>query len=382
MHIAFLTPEYPHYRTGSSGGLGTSIYQLAHGLFRQGITVSIFVYGQIEDEVFFDVQIKVIRIKNLKFKGISWWLTRKKIQKVVNQYILKENLQILEVADWTGISAWIKIKCLTIMRLHGSDSYFCYLDKRKVKKWNYLQEKIAYKKAEKIIAVSDFVGSKSKIVFKHEKDYQVIPNGIDINYFKLIPDNQTVENTILYFGTLIRKKGSLDIPEIFNLVNEQNSNAKLIIVGSDASDILSGSNSTWSLMKEQFTPAAFKQVNYIGKIPYSQIPEIIKTARVCIFPSYAEALPLSWLEAMGMGKAIVASDIGWAKEMLEDSVEGYLVHPKNYILYSNRILELLGNSKLRKKFGEKARLKVENSFSTEKIVQKNIKFYQECYLNQ
>lgn len=375
MHIAFLTTEYPHTHTGSSGGLGISIFILAHALVNKGERVSVFIYGQPKDGEFLDSQIKIVKIKNAKLKGISWWLTRKKIQKIINERILKDKIQILEVADWTGISAWLRIKCPIIMRLHGSDSYFCNLDKRPVKKWNFLQEKVAYKNASKIIAVSNFVGMRTNGVFGLKRNYIVIPNSIDISSFEVASELDTKSNIILYFGTLIRKKGAFDIPHIFNKVHEKNKDVQLVLVGGDASDIQTGSSSTWSLMMEDFTLSSLNKVSYLGKVAYSQIQDFINYSDVCIFPSYAEALPVSWLEAMAMGKAIVASDIGWANEMIEDGVQGYLVDPSDHNAFANRILELLTDINLRKRLGQKARLRVQNEFSTELIVQTNIEFY-------
>ena len=52
MHIAFLTPEYPHERISHSAGIGTSIKNLVTTLVQKGILVSVFVYGQEEDAVF------------------------------------------------------------------------------------------------------------------------------------------------------------------------------------------------------------------------------------------------------------------------------------------------------------------------------------------
>lgn len=381
MHIAFLTPEYPHTNTGSFGGLGTSIYNLAHALINKGERVSVFLYGQSKDDEFLDSQITVVQIKNPKLKGISWWLTRKKIQKIINERILKDSIQILEVADWTGISAWMSIKCPIIMRLHGSDSFFCDLDQRQVKIWNYLHEKVAYTNAGKIIAVSDFVGMQTNEVFELKRNYTVIPNSIDIRSFELAFENVHGENTILYFGTLIKKKGAFDIPHIFNEVHKRNKDVRLVLVGGDASDIHTGSSSTWSLMKAHFTSSSLNQVDFIGKVPYAEIRDFIKVADVCIFPSYAEALPVSWLEAMAMGKAIVASNIGWANEMIHDGIEGFLVNPSNHRAFANRILDLLDDVKLRERLGQNATLRVQNEFSTELIVQKNIDFYTECIKN-
>ncbi len=41
MKIAFLTPEYPYPNTGNSGGIGTSIKNLAQGLLAQGGMISL-----------------------------------------------------------------------------------------------------------------------------------------------------------------------------------------------------------------------------------------------------------------------------------------------------------------------------------------------------
>ena len=52
MKIAFLTPQFPHPRTGSSGGIGTSIMNLSNGLILQGHQVCLLIYGQQKDDFF------------------------------------------------------------------------------------------------------------------------------------------------------------------------------------------------------------------------------------------------------------------------------------------------------------------------------------------
>jgi glycosyltransferase involved in cell wall biosynthesis len=374
MHIAFLTPEYPGPKTGHSGGLGTSIKNLATALVQVGINVSVFVYGQSQDEVINENGIRLYRIKNKQFKGLSWWLTRKKIEHLINGAIRNQKINILEVADWTGISAWMKIDCPVVMRLNGSDTYFCSIENRQVKWWNKLHEKKAYQQANAILAVSDFVGHKTNDIFELNRNYAVIPNSIDANRFQSYKEENTYP-TILYFGTLIRKKGVLDIPLIFNKVMDAIPNAQLILVGSDANDIESGNYSTWDLMKPLFSEIAFKQVCYLGKQPYSEIQEYIKQANVCIFPSYAEALPVSWLEAMAMEKAIVASDIGWATEMLTHEKEALLCHPSQHEVFAEHIVRLLTDEVLKKALGNNARKRVETQFDNAVVAKQNIEFY-------
>jgi glycosyltransferase involved in cell wall biosynthesis len=202
----------------------------------------------------------------------------------------------------------------------------------------------------------------------------VIPNSIDTNRFFTSP-NTTNKKIILYFGTLIRKKGILDIPEVFNQVVENIPDATLLLVGGDAKDISTGNASTWELMQGLFSPQAMQQTTYLGKKPYAEMQTYIQEASVCIFPSYAEALPVSWLEAMAMGKAIVASNIGWANEMMEHDREALLCHPSQHNMFATHIIQLLQDEKKRNMLGKNARKRVVNQFDYSVIAKKNICFY-------
>ncbi len=84
---------------------------------------------------------------------------------------------------------------------------------------------------------------------------------------------------------------------------------------------------------------------------------------------------------MAMEKALVTSNIGWAKEMMTDGMTGYTVNPKNNSFYSEKILEILNNHELAAKMGKEARNQAVKEFSTNVIVEKNILFYQKIIIN-
>lgn len=376
MKIAFLTPEYPHSETGNSGGLGTSIKNLAIALLDHGISVRVLVYGQKEDALFDDNGILIQQIKNVKFKGLSWFLTRKKIEKIINQLYVNKEIDVVEAADWTGITSFIKPdKCPVVIRLHGSDTYFCHLDERKVKWQNKFHEKRALQNADHLLSVSQFTADKTNEVFGLNKKFAIIPNLIDTELFRGNNQNIGTEKSILYFGSLIRKKGLLELPLIFNKVIQKNPDSKLILVGKDVSDIISGNSSTWQMMQKLFSDEAIKNVEYVSSVPYSEIKEKIQKATVCVFPSFAEAFPVSWLEAMAMEKPIVASNIGWAGEMIEKGENGFLVHPKNHDAFAEKINNLLKDEDLCQKTGMAARKKVEDFFDIKVLAKQNIEFY-------
>ncbi len=376
MKIAFLTPEYPSDKTGNSGGIGTSIKNLAQSLTALGHKVNILVYGQNADAVFNIGDITITQIKNVKLKGLSWYFTRKKIQSIINDLHDRKELDIVEAPDWTGITSFVKPKkCPIVIKLHGSDTYFCNLDQRPVKWINRFHEKRALKNANGHISVSQYTANKTNELFGLNIPFSVIPNGINCSDFKPSKfDSNSL--TILYFGTLIRKKGLLELPHIFNKINEKLPNAKLLLVGKDANDIQTGNSSTWELMKEIFTEAALKQVDYKGIVPYEFVRAQIDQAKVCVFPTFAEALPVSWLEAMAMEKAVVASNIGWGPEVIKNNHDGILVFPKDHQMYAEAVLELLENNILNATFGQNARIKVQQNFSNDLIAKKNAAFYQ------
>ncbi|WP_445454370.1 glycosyltransferase family 4 protein [Flavobacterium sp. 25HG05S-40] len=375
MKIAFLTPEFPHAKTGSSGGIGTSILNLSRGLTALGHEVSVLVYGQKEDEFFTEEGISFYRIKNVKLKGFSRILTQKKIQRRINTLVHENKVAILEAADWTGITSSIKPHCKVVIRLNGSDTYFCHLDNRPVKFWNKFYEKKALQNADALLSVSKYTADVTKELFALGRDFTIIPNSIDSNQFHL-NSNEIQENTILYFGTLIRKKGLLELPLIFNKIYKRNKNAKLMLIGRDASDISTGNASTWHMMQSLFEADTIQNVTYLGSVPYDTIKDHIQAAAVCVFPTFAEALPVSWIEAMALQKAIVASDIGWATEVIEDGVDGFLVHPKQHDLFADRVLELIDNPDLRMQFGVAARKTVSEKFSIEVVARQSANFYQ------
>lgn len=376
MKVAFLTPEYPHSSTGSSGGIGTSIKNLAKGLSLEGVYVRVLVYGQKGEGVFDDEGVQVQRIKNVKWKGLSWWLTRKKLERLINQLYEEGTIDLVEAPDWTGITSCITPKkCPIIIRLNGSDTYFCHLDQRPVKWWNKFHERRALQKADGLLSVSQFTANLTNQVFGLNNAYEVIPNPIDGVSFEPSKGGNENNDSILYFGSLIRKKGVLELPLIFNRVIENNPKAELFLLGKDVPDAISGNSSTWEMMKNCFSSAAISSVNFLGSVPYEKVKEYIERASVCVFPSFAEAFPVSWLEAMAMEKAIVASDIGWAKEMITDGKEGFLVNPKNHEEFALKINNLLQDAVVRKKLGEAARKKIENNFCTSQVVQQNVAYY-------
>ena len=374
MHICYLTPEYPHPKLKPSGGLGSSIKNLAEQLVQEGIRVSVLVIGQEADDQFKANGIDMYVLAHIKYPLGGFWFYRKHVEGYLNRLIKREKIDLVEAPDWTGITALMRLKAPVVLRFHGSDAYFCHLEKRPQKWKNRLLEQLALKKADYLLSVSAFTAELTKDLFKLQQPITVIPNSIDINHFTPAPEEES-PNRVLYFGTLIRKKGVLELAAICNEINAQLPEVSFVFAGRDVPDIVTGA-STQAMIQQLMTPQTRAQTQFLGALPYDQIQQEIAKATIVVLPSFAEALPMTWLEAMAMEKALVTSDIGWAKEVMVDGETGFTVHPNNHQLYADRVLALLQNAMLRKTFGINARTRVKAKFSTKVVTAENIKFYQ------
>ena len=377
MHIAFLTPEYPHIKTGHSAGIGSSIKNLVQALVKENYQVTVFIYAQKNNEVINDNGAVIHLIKDEKYTLGKWYFYRKYIEKYINKVIKEENIELIEAPDWTGITAFMSFNIPLVIRLHGSDAYFCYLENRKQKIKNFWFEKLAISKAAAYIAPTEYAGKVSKELFNIKtKEIKTIHNGVTLDRFEKYSTDQYEDGLVLYFGTIIRKKGVLELPAIMDKVVKQYPKAHLLLIGDDASDISTNSPSTWTLIEEQIKSYSLElKVSYLGKVPYESIQSYIKKAHVCVFPTYAETLGMVTIESMAMQKAVVNSNIGWSQELIKDGESGFLVHPSNHNEYATKVVEVLKDNELRKKIGTKARERVEQLFNIDKKVIENITFF-------
>ena len=156
----------------------------------------------------------------------------------------------------------------------------------------------------------------------------------------------------------------------------------LIVVGGDAPDLKTGSSSTRQLLEERLDPRDRESVEFLGQVAASDIPEILQLASVCLFPSYAEALPVAWLEAMAAGRPVVAYDVGWAPELIATGSSGILVEEANASAFGEAVVELLESPQEALRLGRAARNTAMGRFTARHNAQRTADWYREILGNR
>jgi glycosyltransferase involved in cell wall biosynthesis len=94
-------------------------------------------------------------------------------------------------------------------------------------------------------------------------------------------------------------------------------------------------------------------------------------------PSFAETFSLTILEALAMGKPVVASDVGGTSEMIVDGVNGFLVPPRDSDGLAQSLKRLIEDRALLSELGERARDSVVRDFSLTAMVKNTESVFQE-----
>lgn len=370
MHVGFLTTEYPPLL---SGGIGTSLRNLGRALVAQGHQVTIVGWGaELETE---DEGVRVRFLGDAGVPRMGWLLNRWAVRRELVRLVKDEDLDLVVAHDWCGPSAGLSLPCPLVVQLHGSATYFAHLLGEKVRPAIHLAEGLALRRADALGSVSRFTADTTSRLFRLEQEMEVIPNGVDVARFRPGLAEEIEPGVLLYFGTLVRKKGVLDLGPAFSEIARREPQARLRLIGRDAPDPQTGSASTWELLVSSLSPEARSRTEYLGARLYSEVHQHVRRAAACIFPSYAEALPLAWLEAMACGRPVLAYDTGWAPEVVRSGTDGLLVPLGQTSALAKAALGVLASPALRSALGAAARTRAESDFSTAVIARRTADWY-------
>lgn len=160
---------------------------------------------------------------------------------------------------------------------------------------------------------------------------------------------------IVYVGALIEAKGVLDLLTAFQSVR----GAVLTLVGPlDAS---------FAPRLRSHPALASPNVAMLAECPRSDVLTRIAESDLFVLPSHREGLPLSLLEAMAAGCAIVTTSVGAIPDVLRDGVEGRLVPPSDPEALGAAIQMLVDSPAQRAALGRAAHARARECYTREAL---------------
>jgi glycosyltransferase involved in cell wall biosynthesis len=203
-----------------------------------------------------------------------------------------------------------------IYHIHGGGFAYFYLNSNLIFR---KMIKIFIEKSDAIICLSESWKNFYLKNFRPKKIF-ITPNIIDYPIISKIEEKCEI-TTYLFLGLICDAKGIFDLIEVIVKNKENYSNKiQLIIGGNGQIDKLN------NIIKEHSLEGL---VEFVGWISNKVKNSWLQKADIYILPSYKEGLPISILEAMSYGQAIISTNVGGIPEIVIAKKNGILIEPGN-----------------------------------------------------
>ncbi|RME87382.1 MAG: glycosyltransferase, partial [Zetaproteobacteria bacterium] len=171
---------------------------------------------------------------------------------------------------------------------------------------------------------------------------------------------------ILNVANLIPYKGHKDLLESFALVKKEIPHAVLLIAGGD--------RGIGSMLRNKARDLEVDDsVRWLGL--RDDVPQLLSLADVFVCSSHEEGFSNAVMEAMAAGVAVVATDVGGNREMLENGRLGVLVPARSPEAMAQAIVRLARDPRLREDLGRNAAATVQEKYTPEAMTDAYLRLY-------
>ncbi len=324
MNICFVLIEYPFsLQNGNivkdfSGGAGSIMYDVVHGLKKRGHNIFVVArsIGIKEDHSFNDNGVEVY-----KFTANNHIYLTIKITNFLKQFVPKKQIDIIETCDYAPMISEYINDVPILLRQHISHAYIEYFAGKitspyQIKDVNYLHYVYSLHLADSIAGVSNYILKNQSEFhqFAQNKLYGVVYNGIEMT----TATNNYNRHLCFCHGTVSKRKGTHQLCNIFNEVNHVRPAARLLVIGAGERF---WRDSCLPLLSEQ----AQNNTSYLNYLDRNDTLRHISNAGIYISMSNLEAMSISMLEAMTLGKPLVLLRNGSFEEFITSGQEGFLI---------------------------------------------------------
>ena len=208
----------------------------------------------------------------------------------------------------------------------------------------------------------------------------MVPNGVDSGYFKPAEPDQCLitqlgvkgHQVVGFIGSFFHFEGLECLVRAMPAILQEVPKAKLVLVGTGEAEqsireLVSGLRLSESVVQ-------------VGRVPHNDILRYYSIMDVLVYPRRSERLtelvtPLKPLEAIAAGKAVVGSDVGGIRELLDDGNAGDLFKAGDEADLARVVVRLLTNGEARAALCARARRYVSEQRQWGSLVSKYLSIY-------
>ena len=207
----------------------------------------------------------------------------------------------------------------------------------KTKKWfSYIQPFTPpiWKKAARVVAVSEF--SRKMALKSYDVPIDVIPNGIDYEKIKNPEIVKHQQPEIVFAGRFVPQKNLFQIIKTLSAVKDLNWHATLIGDGQDKESVLAAADSA----------GLSEKVSFPGWKTPEEVIDIFHNSDILFMPSLTEGLPVTGIQGMASGLALLLSNAGGNPEIIDEGKNGFIHDPGDTQGFAQDLRRLLNDSDL------------------------------------
>jgi glycosyltransferase involved in cell wall biosynthesis len=175
----------------------------------------------------------------------------------------------------------------------------------------------------------------------------------------------------LFLGRIGERKGAFDLIEAALIAIGRGLRADFVLAGDG--DVERASRLVAS------SPEVEGAITVLGWQDQEAVKGLLDRSWALVLPSYAEGLPMSVLQAMAHGRAVVTTDVGDTPDAVLDGVTGRLVTPGDPEALATVLMELASERDTLAAMGRAGRDRFEQEFSSERAVSELVTIYRSLH---
>ena len=113
--------------------------------------------------------------------------------------------------------------------------------------------------------------------------------------------------------------------------------------------------------------ASLEQVELIDALDHSKALTLLNETDVIVLPSRDETMPIVILEAMGLGKMVISTNVGGVREWLRDGMNGFLVEKENPEALAEALATCAGRPDFRRQLASAGARTFDRHFSLDRF---------------